>query len=133
MSQKLERRDPGLSQEESAPEHASRLITHHSSLITPLRLDAWWLPGLAAGAVTDWRTLTYGERERVELRVPVLSPSQLGDVMDGLAAARDAYLGRAPIGQIVATIDRAVSRWLDPYSRWRRLAERVLPAITGYS
>src|SRR5581483_6166949 len=29
--------------------------------------------------------------------------------------------------------DRAVSRWLDPYSRWRRLAERVLPAITGYS
>ncbi len=96
-------------------------------------LDAWWLPGLDPGAVGAWRTLAFGDQARVELRVPVLAPAQLGEIMDRVAAARDAYLAVAPIAQIVESVDRAISRWLDPCSRSRRLAERALPAITGYS
>jgi hypothetical protein len=96
-------------------------------------LDAWWLPGLEAAAVAEWRTLSFGERGEVTLRAPALAPAALAATMERAAAARDAYLAEVPIAHVVASIDRAMSRWLDPYSRWRRLAERALPAITGYS
>jgi Acyl-CoA reductase (LuxC) len=98
-----------------------------------LTLDAYWLPGLQAGEVAEWRTLVFGAREEVALRVPVLTPGGLAAVMARVAAARDAYLAEAPVAHVAASIDRAVSRWLDPFSRWRRLAEQALPAITGYS
>src|SRR3954469_169325 len=98
-----------------------------------LRLDAWWLPGLDAADVGSWRTRRFGVDDAIELRAPVLAPGQLGEIMERTAAARDAYLATLPIDRVVASVDRAVSRWLDPYSRWRRMAERALPAITGYS
>src|SRR3954470_372325 len=98
-----------------------------------LRLDAWWLPGLDAADVGSWRTRRFGVDDAIELRAPVLTPGQLGEIMERTAAARDVYLATLPIERVVASVDRAVSRWLDPYSRWRRLAERALPAITGYS
>jgi len=97
------------------------------------RFEAYWLPGLRADEVAEWRTLAFGASEEVALRVPVLTPGGLAAVMARAAAARDAYLAEAPVAQVAASIDRAVSRWLDPFSRWRRLAERALPAITGYS
>ncbi|MBX5493093.1 MAG: acyl-CoA reductase [Chloroflexi bacterium] len=101
-------------------------------------IDAWWLPGLDTATVRDWRLLEFppdGDRATgaaVVLRVPVLAPAQLAAVVEHIAAARDAYLARVPVSQVVATIDRAINRWLDPWSPWRRLAERALPAITGY-
>src|SRR5262249_28326717 len=98
-----------------------------------VRLDAWWLPGLLASDVDSWRTRRFGVDDMVELRAPVLTPEQLGEIMERTAAARDAYLGTLPIERVVAALDRAVSRWLDPFSRWRRMAVRALPAITGYS
>jgi hypothetical protein len=98
-----------------------------------LELDAYWLPGLQADEVAEWQTPRFGARDEVRLRVPVLTPAGLAAVMERAAAARDAYLAETPVAQVAASIDRAVSRWLDPYSRWRRLAERALPAITGYS
>jgi len=98
-----------------------------------LRLDAYWLPGLAPAEVATWQTLVFGAQGEVELRVPVLAPAGLAAVMERIARARDAYLAEAPVAHIITAVDRAVSHWLDPYSRWRRLAERVLPAITGYS
>lgn len=101
-------------------------------------LDAWWLPGLDLAAVRDWRLLPFppdapAADAALVLRVPALAPEQLAAVADHVAAARDAYLARLPVEQLVAAIDRAISRWLDPWSPWRRLAERALPAITGYS
>src|SRR4051812_44684828 len=98
-----------------------------------LRLDAWWLPGLDVADVDSWRTRRFGVDGGIELRAPVLTPEQLRGIMERTATARDAYLASLPIERIVASVDRAVSRWLDPYSRWRRMAERALPAITGYS
>src|SRR4051812_41556422 len=87
-----------------------------------LRLDAWWLPGLMARDVGSWRRHRFGADDAIELRAPVLTPAQLGEIMERTAAARDLYLGTLPIERIVASVDRAVSRWLDPFSRWRRLA-----------
>ncbi len=98
-----------------------------------LALDAYWLPGLKPDDVAEWRTLAFGAHGEVALRVPLLTPAGLTAVAAGVAAARDAYLAEAPVAHVAASIDRAISRWLDPYSRWRRLAERALPAITGYS
>jgi hypothetical protein len=96
-------------------------------------LDAYWLPGLRPDEVAEWRTLPFGPQAELALRVPVLTPEGLAAVCERVAAARDAYLAEAPVAQVAASIDRAIGRWLDPFSRWRRLAEGALPAITGYS
>src|SRR5262245_24512531 len=98
-----------------------------------LQLDAWWLPGLVASEVDSWRTRRFGADGAIEVRAPVLTPEQLGEIMERTAAARDGYLATLPIERIVESVDRAISRWLDPFSRWRRITERALPAITGYS
>src|SRR5438309_2249968 len=79
-----------------------------------LRLDAWWLPGLGVADVVSWRTRRYGVDDAIELRAPVLTPEQLRGIMERTATARDAYLASLPIERIVASVDRAVSRWLDP-------------------
>jgi hypothetical protein len=83
--------------------------------------------------VAEWQTLCFGPQEELALRVPVLTPAGLAAVMARVAAARDAYLAELPVARVATAIDRAISRWLDPFSRWRRLAEQALPAITGYS
>ena len=87
------------------------------------------LPGLDEGAVAEWRTLRFGE---LELRFPRLTPDQLGAVMERIAAARDDYLAELPVLRVAELLDRAVSRWLEPHSGWRRLAEQLLPIVTGY-
>jgi hypothetical protein len=87
------------------------------------------LPGLDESSVTAWRTLRFGE---LELRFPELTPAQLTAVIERLVAARDDYLAELPVLRIAELLDRAVSRWLEPHSAWRGLAEQQLPVITGY-
>src|SRR5690242_8902609 len=133
MASRTRRRDASASPPREGPVAVAERGHGDEQRPPRLRLDAWWLPGLMASEVGSWRTHRFGVDDAIELRVPVLTPEQLGEMMERTAAARDAYLGTLPIERIVATVDRAVSRWLDPFSRWRRLAERALPAITGYS
>src|SRR5437773_3213669 len=87
------------------------------------------LPGLDESAVAEWQSLRFGE---LELRFPKLSPEQLAGVMERVAVARDAYLAELPVLRVAELLDRAVSRWLEPHSHWRRLVEELLPAVTGY-
>ena len=87
------------------------------------------LPGLDQSAVAEWQSLRFGE---LELRFPKLSPDQLAGVMERVAAARDEYLAELPVLRVAELLDRAVGRWLEPHSAWRRLAEQLLPAVTGY-
>lgn len=87
------------------------------------------LPGLDESRVAEWQTLRFGE---LELRFPRLTPAQLGAVMERIAAARDAYLAELPVLRVAELLDRVVSRWLEPHSGWRRLAEQLLPVVTGY-
>ncbi len=87
------------------------------------------LPGLDEGAVTEWLTLRFGD---LELRFPRLTPEQLAGVIDRIAVARDGYLATLPVLRVAELLDRAISRWLEPHSAWRHLAEQLLPAVTGY-
>lgn len=50
-----------------------------------------------------------------------------------VTTARDASLASMPMPRILAAIDRAVLRWLDPAYPLRTQAERKLPGVTGYS
>ncbi len=87
------------------------------------------LPGLDEGAVTEWLTLRFGD---LELRFPRLTPEQLAGVIDRIAVARDGYLATLPVLRVAELLDRAISRWLEPHSACRHLAEQLLPAVTGY-
>ena len=99
----------------------------------PDTIQAWWLPGLPDDRVSRWATLRVGEGDGLELRVPALTVPELTTVLDTISAARDAYLADLPVLEIVARLDTAVALWLDPSFPPRRLAEDLLPAITGYS
>jgi hypothetical protein len=93
-------------------------------------VDPYVLPGLDEAAVAEWQALRF--RGGLELRFPKLTPAQLEAVMERVAACRDAYLAELPVLRVAELLDRAVSRWLEPHSHWRRLAEELLPAVTGY-
>ena len=104
------------------------------------------LPGLDESEVREWLTLSFsggtggdgaggdgaGGAPSLRLRFPKLTPEQLGAVMEHLGQARDAYLAELPVLRVAELLDRAVSRWLEPHSAWRRLAEQLLPVVTGY-
>jgi Acyl-CoA reductase (LuxC) len=91
---------------------------------------AGWLPGLHEDEVAEWQVLRYPE---LEVQFPRLTPAGLAAQLERVASARDEYLRDLPVSRIVTLLDRVASRWLDPASPYRREAERLLPAITGYA
>lgn len=95
-------------------------------------VDAFFLPQLTAGELAgmEWTCATVGG---VGLRFPVVTPEVVHRVCARLVAAQAASLAERPVMEIVAVLARAVARWEDPRYRWRRVAEELLPAITGYA
>ena len=93
----------------------------------------WWLPGLPDERVSRWAILHFGETDDLALRVPALTAPDVTAVLDAITMARDAYLAHLPVRQVVARLDETIALWLDPAYPPRRLAEDLLPAITGYS
>jgi Acyl-CoA reductase (LuxC) len=89
-----------------------------------------WLPGLRDQDGAGFSELTFPDRR---LRARRLTPAGLAAQMERVATARDDYLLRLPVRRIVTLLDRVASRWLDPASPYRREAEALLPAITGYA
>jgi hypothetical protein len=79
-----------------------------------------------------WEIMEY-DGGAVRLRVPVLTPAALERLLDHLREARGRYLAETPVLEIVRAIDRAAALFMDPDHPPRRLAEAVLPAVTGYS
>ena len=91
----------------------------------------YFLPGIEPSGFTD---LEYGAGpDRVTLRTPLVTQSLLASAIDRITRARDQYLATLPIAHIVAAIDGAIERWMDPYYPLRQAAEEWLPAVTGYS
>lgn len=95
-------------------------------------IDAFHLPALANADVASWDVREYGDGA-VRLRFPTLEPATLDAVLDRLLRARAEHLADRPVAEIVAVIDAAARRFLDPADPVRRLAEEALPAVTGYS
>lgn len=95
-------------------------------------VTAGWLPGLAAHEV-QWHALAFGGgADRVEVDVPVLSGEQMRSLARRVRAAAREHLQPLSVSEIIAIVDRAVARLLDPADPYRQQAERLLPAITGY-
>lgn len=61
-----------------------------------------------------------------------MTADELTGTLERLREARR-ELARRPHKEIVAALERVVEAWLEPESRWRREAEALLPACTGFS
>lgn len=86
------------------------------------------LPGLAPGDVA-WHALSFGA---LEVQVPVLTPAQLQALALRVRDAAARHLQPLAVSRIVEIIDAAVLRLLDPADPFRREAEQLLPAVSGY-
>ena len=101
-------------------------------MITTLHATAGYLPGLAADEV-PWQTLRFeSATTRLDVAVPVPSAAQTAALATRVRQAARRHLKAMTVAQIVAVVDRAVARLLDPADPYRRQADRLLPVVTGY-
>jgi len=97
-----------------------------------MKVHAAHLPGLSPQAL-DWHSLHFGTgTQAVQVRVPRLTPAQLAAVAGHVRERGGAALRAMPLAQIVAVIDRAIARLLDPADPYRIELELLLPRITGF-
>lgn len=93
---------------------------------------AGYLPGLDARDV-EHRVLSFDRgTESLRVEVPALTTDQLARVIDTVKRARASVLAQMHTDAIVSLIDSAIVRLLDRHDPYRRKAESILPAITGY-
>jgi len=100
--------------------------------MTALRAVAGHLPGLVERDV-QWQTLAFESgSSRLDVAVPVLTPAQMTALARRVEQASRTHLKTLTVSQIIAIVDRAIARLLDPADPYRREAERLLPVVTGY-
>lgn len=96
-----------------------------------VEVDTFHLPGLEAEDSTGWRRRPIGGD--IVLRTPELHPDGLRRQICRLRNARRRHLRQRDTGDLMQAIDGAAARLLDRASVERKLAEAVLPEVTGYS
>jgi len=90
------------------------------------------LPGLAEHEVR-WHTLPFASGgQAIAVRVPVLEPAQLTALARRVKQAAAAHLKPLSVSQVIAILDAAIARLLDPQDPYRQEAQRLLPAVSGY-
>ena len=100
--------------------------------MTRLHAVAGYLPGLAHADV-NWQVLVFESgATRLEVAVPVLSAEQMTALALRVRQAGRVHLKTMRVSEIVAVVDRAVARLLDPNDPYRQQADRLLPIISGY-
>lgn len=100
--------------------------------MTTLHAVAGYLPGISAEELA-WQTLHFeGAGDRLEVAVPELSPTQWVALAERVKQGSRAYLKTRTVSQIIAVVDRAVARLLDPADPCRQQADRLLPLVTGF-
>ena len=101
---------------------------------TKTSIPAFFLPTVAEADIGEFVTLEFGTgKDRVRLRSPKLTSELLSRIIADLKQAREDYLVHQPVSKIIDTIDKAIALWSDPDYPPLKLAERVLPVITGFS
>lgn len=100
--------------------------------MTTLHATAGYLPGLAPADVR-WQPLVFASgATRLEVAVPVLSPQQMSALALRVKQASRLHLKTMTVSQIVAVVDRAIARLLDPGDPYRMQADQLLPIVSGY-
>lgn len=66
------------------------------------------------------------------LKYPILSARKIAEISQSVQENRANYLAKLSINDIVAKIDQAVLKWLNPDYQLRHYAEILIPRITGY-
>jgi hypothetical protein len=100
--------------------------------VTSPRLVACHLPGLDPACLA-WHSLTFGTgQDALTVDVPLLTPPQLALVTQRVRQASCSYLKTLTVSQIIAIIDQAIARLLDPQDPYRQEAEWLLPRVTGF-
>jgi hypothetical protein len=92
------------------------------------RWAAGHLPPVFAGQVGT-RDLKFGD---LTVTVPAPDAAQMQALATHVARATREVLRPLPVSTLITHIDRAVTRLLDPQDPWRRLADDLLPRVTGY-
>ena len=93
---------------------------------------AGYLPGLVPTDV-QWKTLVFETPAvRLEVAMPVLSQQQTTSLARRVKAASHRHLKTMTVSQIVAVVDRAIARLLDPNDPYRQQADLLLPIVSGY-
>lgn len=97
-----------------------------------IRVEAGYLPGLAAADV-QWQVLPFEQDgQRVDVAVPVLTAPQMQALAERVKLASAQHLKTMAVSEIIDVIDRAISRLLDPNDPYRRQADALLPMVSGY-
>lgn len=97
-------------------------------------IPAFFLPEVAETDLGEFTTLEFGQGQNtVRMHSPLLTPALLSKIIAQLKEAREEYLAKLPVYEIIETIDKAVALWRDSAYPPRRKAEALLPLITGYS
>jgi len=95
-----------------------------------VRAAGWWLPPDLRERVEEVREVELGG---VTVEVPGLDAETLTGLAAELAMRALTTLAERPVAEIIAVLDTAAARWLDPQAEGRRRALELLPAITGFS
>ncbi len=99
-----------------------------------LNLPAFYIPGLAKADLGEFTSLEFGYTEqKVRVESPKLTPELLKRIIKDIKDARENYLVHQPVHKILNTIDKVMNLWKDPSYPLRKLAQELLPTITGFS
>ena len=93
-----------------------------------IHLDGYFLPPPIK--IAAFKTLGF---DGVRVKVPVLTPTKLSDIIAHLIPAQERYLSQQPVDGLIDIVDAAVARWLNPDDPIRKIAEAALPNVTGLS
>ena len=100
--------------------------------MSPSRFTAGYLPGLARDDVR-WQVLAFASAAgSVAVEVPVLSAQQMTALARRVQVASGLHLRTMSVSQIVAVIDKAIARLLNPADPYRQQCDRLLPMVSGY-
>ncbi|MFC0273863.1 acyl-CoA reductase [Metabacillus herbersteinensis] len=93
---------------------------------------AGYLPNIGEEEFT-YKTLVFeGQKETIEVKVPLLTIEQMNKVVDRVKKASAERLKSFSVADIVKLIDQVIEQLLDRTNPYRQKAERMLPIITGY-
>ena len=95
-------------------------------------VDVFYAPRGFAFDDFDTHDVSLPGGDTVTLRFPRLDAGMVHTLADSVRQHRDATLARYSTDRIVDVIARAAELWTNPQYPERRLAERLIPAITGY-